>query len=158
MIDKLIPGGGLVTGIVTDVLKKVVGRAIDSIPMPQSEKDRLRVEADAALAEHAGTIAEAEARMVEATRDMVLADATAESWLQRNWRPMGMYFMFYMWGQNILVSPIVNAVVPGLLPTIPWEHIIWYSTMFSGLYMGGHMVQRVADTAASAYAARKGAG
>ncbi|MBL4595481.1 MAG: hypothetical protein JKX99_02770 [Robiginitomaculum sp.] len=52
---------------------------------------------------------EQEKAFVEAGRDVVVAEATGESWLQRNWRPISMLVFVAVIANNYLIAPYVQA-------------------------------------------------
>lgn len=51
-----------------------------------------------AKSEMMNLVAEAEAKQLEAKSKVVVAEATGESWLQRNWRPITMIFFLILLG------------------------------------------------------------
>jgi hypothetical protein len=50
-----------------------------------------------------------EAEFVKAGRDVVVAEAKGESWLQRNWRPVSMLVFVAVIANNYLIAPYVQA-------------------------------------------------
>jgi len=52
---------------------------------------------------------EQEKQFVEAGRDVVVAEAKGESWLQRNWRPVSMLVFVAVIANNYLIAPYVQA-------------------------------------------------
>ena len=57
-----------------------------------------KAEQDKAKSEMMAILAEAEAKQLKAKSDIVVAEATGESWLQRNWRPITMLFFLVLLG------------------------------------------------------------
>lgn len=52
---------------------------------------------------------EQEMEFVRAGRDVVVAEARGESWLQRNWRPVSMLVFVAVIANNYLIAPYVQA-------------------------------------------------
>jgi hypothetical protein len=48
------------------------------------------------------------------------------------------------WQQNTMVTPVLANGLPKLqVPVIPWEHLIAFTALYCGLYMGGHTVKAI---------------
>ena len=55
-----------------------------------------------------------------------------------------MYLNLYLWLQNTMLTPVLfNGVLKLHVPTIPWEHLIAFTALYCGLYMGGHTVKAI---------------
>jgi hypothetical protein len=55
-----------------------------------------------------------------------------------------MYLNLYLWLQNTMLTPVLfNSVLKLQVPMIPWEHVIAFSALYCGLYMGGHTVKAI---------------
>ncbi len=52
---------------------------------------------------------EQESEFIKAGRDVVVAEARGESWLQRNWRPISMLVFVAVIANNYLIAPYVQA-------------------------------------------------
>ena len=50
-----------------------------------------------------------EDKLMEAKRDIIVAEAQGESWLQRNWRPVLMLSIVAIVVNNYLIAPYVQA-------------------------------------------------
>jgi hypothetical protein len=58
--------------------------------------------------------------------------------------PGGMYLNLYLWLQNTMLTPVLfNGVLKMQVPMIPWEHLIAFTALYCGLYMGGHTVKAI---------------
>jgi hypothetical protein len=78
---------------------------------------------------------EARAKLREAQRDIIVAEAKGESWLQRNWRPMTMLFF----------TGLIGAYWMGFAaPNLPVEAI---NGLFDVVYigLGGYVIGRSAE-------------
>lgn len=76
--------GSVVGPLVKTVLDKVLGQ----IPMSETERQNVQFEADQELKKNAGTVAEAEARIAEASKDVWLAELHNGGFLATSWRPL----------------------------------------------------------------------
>src|SRR5690606_39425646 len=48
------------------------------------------------------------------------------------------------WLQNTMLTPVLfNGVLKLQVPMIPWEHLIAFTALYCGLYMGGHTVKMI---------------
>lgn len=65
----------------------------------------------------------------------------AEGGWQAAWRPLGMYFVIFLWLWQVVLLHVSNAVWKIALPPMPWEHLITFTGLYMGLYMGGHTLK-----------------
>lgn len=97
-----------VTGPVTDFLSKVGNTVRQYVT---TDKDRL--EADQKLAELTSAfqmkLAELDTQWAQTQRDVIVAEATGHSWLQRNWRPMLMLYFAGLIGLIVWTGGYVNG-------------------------------------------------
>lgn len=91
---------------------------------------------------------EAQARMIEAQRDVVVAESGG-GWLQRNWRPIFMFVCMGLLLWHAMALPVMAALlsVP-LSDMIGLEHVpdgLWtLLTIGMGGYIGGRTIEKVA--------------
>ena len=127
-------------GALGPLLKDIIGTVINKLPMTQGEKIKAENEIDLALTQHAGTIAEAEAKMSETRSTEWIADATAKSWLANNWRPLtGITGTLIILWEGILIN-LVNAGIfyfSGQMPIPHAPSIIVDSSMWVLLALVG---------------------
>lgn len=57
------------------------------------------------------------------------------------WRPVWMYFLIVVWAWNIMGLHLLNALLKWALPPIDWTTLLAVTSLFMGLYMGGHTVK-----------------
>lgn len=101
----------LLLSILAPILKDVVGKIVNKLPVGQAEKDRAVIETESVLAEHADVIADAEAKISTNRAAEWIADVTSSSWLAKNWRPiLGVACTAIMVWETILVG-IINAIL-----------------------------------------------
>ena len=98
--------------------------------------ERLRLETQIKQA-----LMEQESGFVEASRDVVVAEAQGESWLQRNWRPITMLSFVSIIINNYLLLPYVPGVVPLELPEGMWGLLT--------VGLGGYVVGRTFEKTGS---------
>lgn len=60
------------------------------------------------------------------------------------WRPLWMYFLIVVWGWNIIGLHLLNALLKWQLPPVDWTTLLAITSLFMGLYMGGHTVKAFA--------------
>jgi len=60
-------------------------------------------------------------QLLQAQRDIIVAEATGHSWLQRNWRPLLMLVFTFIIAWNYAIFPIISIFAPRLkqLPIPP---------------------------------------
>lgn len=115
--------GTILGPVLKDVLDSLVEKVTNNIPVSQTEKENIKLEMERDLAQHAGTIAEAEARIHESQKEQWLADLHNGGWMAQNWRPVVAVGSFFhlMWDGVLL--PFVNTVFTwfGMVKLIPYS-------------------------------------
>jgi len=76
------------------------------------------------------------AKELEAKRDIIVAEATGHSWLQRNWRPITMLVFVYIIAHNFIIAPLFNLKYLPIPPDM-WELL--------KLGMGGYIIGRTVE-------------
>lgn len=76
------------------------------------------------------------AKELEAKRDIIVAEATGHSWLQRNWRPITMLVFVYIIAHNYIIAPIFGIKYLPIPPDM-WELL--------KLGMGGYIIGRTVE-------------
>ncbi len=131
MLDKILGGLGGIFGLVDDIVT--------------SEEERMALKAPL-LQIQAGVITEAieaEKALVQAKSSIIVAEAQADSWLTRSWRPIVMltFTAMIVWGQ--LGGPPV--------PEQMWPLL----TLGMGGYIVGRSAGKIAEKTAEALKARE---
>lgn len=114
----------LIIGALGTVLDKVIEKITNNIPVSETEKENLKIEASKELANHAGEIARAEVDMAQANKDIWLSELATPNSLAALWRPIVALgsFGILLWDgilSNLLNSTLVNLgflVVPSVPP------------------------------------------
>lgn len=65
----------------------------------------------------------------------------AEGGWKAAWRPAGMWFVLFLWFYQIVGLHVANAIWKIALPAAPWEHLLAFTGLYMGLYMGGHTLK-----------------
>lgn len=81
----------------------------------------------------------AQVKQQEETNKLLLAEMEkSESTWTWAWRPSWMWFLMFCWGWTWVIVPLVNGASGASVPVIPSDALIWVTTVYTGLYMGGH--------------------
>jgi hypothetical protein len=143
--------GGIIGGKAGPIVTTVSGAVLKELGVTTPEQAVRRIEADPeAVARLARLEAErgpewAAVALAEQRTAQLLADRESEhSGFAYWWRPGGMYLNLYLWLQNTMLTPVLfNGVLKLQVPTVPWEHLIAFTALYRGLYMGGHTVKAI---------------
>jgi hypothetical protein len=115
---------------------KPVGDVIDSLHTSEEEKMEARrkiMEVEAALTRK---FTEYETALTKARSEVVVAEATSQSVLARNWRPILMLVFTYIIAHNYVLSPIFGIAYVDI-PTEMWSLL--------KIGVGGYIVGRSAE-------------
>ena len=96
--------GGPIKGLIDSV-----GGVLDKLTTTDKEKleakqKLLEIERDFQV-----TMATLDAEWAKAQRDVIVAEATGHSWLQRNWRPLLMLFFAFIIGTVVWTGGYING-------------------------------------------------
>jgi len=88
---------------------------------------------------------ELEGKIVDSKKDIIVAEAKGESWLQRNWRPILMLVCIFIVANNFIFAPYLTAMgFKGITLDLP--DALWnLMTLGVGGYIGGRSVEKVVD-------------
>ena len=113
----------------------------DLIPDPKK-----KAEAEAVLIEARTRAEELDARLAEAGRDVVVAEATGHSRVQREWRPHFMYLCMVLLFWHAVPLPLLSVALD-----VPLEALVGLAAVPSGLWtlltvgMGGYIGARTLE-------------
>lgn len=82
-------------------------------------------------------VLEADSKLAEAQRDVIVAEAKSESWLARNWRPILMLVFTFIVFNNFVLSPILSIPKTDI-PENMWELL----KIGVGGYISGRSVEK----------------
>lgn len=77
---------------------------------------------------------------VERQFDLLMAEQSDPAWM-RAWRPAGMYLLGFLWLWQVVGLHVLNAVFKTALPPADWAALMTLTSLYMGLYMGGHTVK-----------------
>ena len=82
---------------------------------------------------------------LNAQKEIIVAEATGHSWLQRNWRPITMLVFVYIIAHNYIIAPLFS------LKFLPIPPDMWQLLKLGiGGYVIGRSVEKAAPTIADA--------
>lgn len=87
-----------------------------------------------------------ESTLVEASRDVVVAEAQGQSWLQRNWRPLIMMIFGAILANNYIIVPWLIALGVETVAVLEMPDGLW-TLLTVGL--GGYVVGRTIEKTGS---------
>jgi len=112
---------------------------IDKAITDKDEANRLKAEIQHRLIDRQDAALQAQMKII-------LAEATGESWLQRNWRPLLMTVIVAIIANNYLLAPYLGAMFGvGLQLELP-EHMWNLMTLGVGGYIAGRSGEKIAGT------------
>jgi hypothetical protein len=144
--------GGLlkILGSPLTELVKGVGGVIDSVTTTKEEK--LSAQAKLLELQSAFTVrlTELDTQFAAEQAKVIIAEATSESWLTRNWRPLLMLTFTYIIAHNHVIAPLFGVESVLIVPDM-WALL----KLGMGGYIGGRSAEYVAQQAKEAFVAAK---
>lgn len=140
-------------GGLLDFLKPAVGEIIRSVgqvidDLHTSDQEKLEAQLKLAQAEmkfREGLLS-AETEWAKTQADVIKAEASGESWLQRNWRPILMLTFTFIVAWNFVIAPIFSMdAVP--VPEQMWELL--------KIGIGGYIIGRSGEKIAREWQTQK---
>lgn len=127
--------GGIIKAIAAPILAPIFGIIDKAVP----DKDlAAQLKADIQRA-----VIEVQVKTLESQRDVIIAEAQGESWLQRTWRPMFMVLLM----ASLIVSVVGGMAGYGEDIAAGWDSInesAWLLMQIGlGGYIGGRTVEKV---------------
>jgi hypothetical protein len=116
---------------------------IEKLAMEKDAKEQLKAEIVRRLAEH-------DALLHQAERDVIIAELTRGSWLARSWRPLLMLLVMVILAVYGLVLPLAETLSGQAIGFTPrWQDIpdgLWnLITLGVTGYIGGRSLEKVAE-------------
>ena len=125
--------------IIKDIVEGILGPAsviIDELHTSKEEKLEAQLKLQA-------LIFQATAQADEQAKEVILAEAKGESWLQRNWRPLLMTEFGVIIGWNYLFSPLATFVSSWFGgPVFPMLEIVGEFWTLLTIGLGGYIAAR----------------
>lgn len=87
--------------------------------------------------------AQTEARITEAAGRVVVAEISGQSWMQRNWRPILMFFLMGLLAWNIVIAPLIGIedALAVIWAAVPSELLVMLMVGMGG-YIGGRSYEK----------------
>ncbi|SFT96182.1 holin family protein [Halomonas saccharevitans] len=128
--------------LIANILGTVAGPVMEVIDQAVTDKDQAaRLKADLQR-----RLIDQQDAGLKARMQVVLAEATGESWLQRNWRPILMLVIVAIVANNYLLAPYLGAMFGvGLHLELP-EPLWNLMTLGVGGYIAGRSGEKIAGT------------
>jgi hypothetical protein len=134
--------GGLLKilgGPITELVKGI-GGVIDSVTTTSEEKLEAQAKLFALQSAFTVRLTELDAQFAQEQAKVIIAEATSESWLTRNWRPILMLTFTYIIAHNFVLAPLFSfASLP--IPDPMWELL----KLGIGGYIGGRSAEYIAE-------------
>lgn len=140
----MIPILSTIIDAVGGVVSSTVGRFVE-------DKDKAHALEVQLTSQLTSTVAELLSKELEAQRDVVVAEAQGESWLQRNWRPitmMALVGMVCVYWMGFTSRELDEPVILSILDIVQ---------IGLGGYIGGRTAEKLADKGVEIFAARAAA-
>lgn len=139
---------GFISAIAEPILGPIFG-LVDKAVVNKDEALKIKAEIQNAMIEIQG-------KVLDAQKDIIIAEAQGDSWLQRMWRPMFMVLLM----MSMVVSVIGGMLGYGDNIASGWDSIsdnAWLVIQIGlGGYIGGRTVEKTAKTAVKWNSERKG--
>ncbi len=123
------------------IIGSILGPARDIIDeIITSDEERLQAQTKLLQVESALTakLIEYDTALIQARQEVLVAEATGESWLQRSWRPLTMLSFVFVVLSNYVLVPYA-AAFGKVVPTLDIPNGMW-ALLTTGL--GGYVVGR----------------
>lgn len=140
LLERHIGGtGAAIGGAVIDAIAGKAGVPPDGLPgLPA---DQLEAAVRAAEADTPELIL-AWARQQELANELMRAEMDKGPVMSWAWRPLTMWLIMFLWAWSLVIVPMVNAALAASVP-IYLQELIWLTTAYMALYMGGHTVKEL---------------
>ena len=135
----------LITGFVSNIIGPVVS-LIDSLHTSDEEKLIMKAKLMEIEKDTISKAIDFEETLINAKRDIIVAEAQGESWLQRNWRPILMLVCIIIVANNYIVFPYLHLVFPESIIMLELPDWLWKLMMLGvGGYIAGRSGEKIVD-------------
>lgn len=126
--------------VVKQAISALTGPVFDVIDEAVTDKD----EANRLKQEIQAKVIDSKDSMAQYQMKIILAEATGESWTQRNWRPLLMLTIVAIIANNYLVGPLLSGLFGLEYPLLELPDPMWtLMTIGVGGYIGARSVEKV---------------
>lgn len=149
LAEKIGGAGGELAGSVIDTIAGKLGVPAEEIPTVAAEEPERFEQAVVATEAETPELIAAEIERMNAAYAFLQNKATPK------WVPAWQWFLMFLWGFSWVMLPIVNALTGATIekPSIP--DLIWLTTCYQVLNMGGNTALRLADKAKELWGAKQ---
>lgn len=138
--------GGLLVDTVVGTIAEKVGVPVEQLPsLPEKQLEKAVLDVEPVMPE---LIALWQAG-VQGQFGLLMAEQR-EAWYQSAWRWGWMYLLAFFWIWRIVIVPIVNSRSAVQVEAIDLAVLLTLTTWFISLYMGGHTVKALGESAINA--------
>jgi len=135
----------LITGFVSNIIGPVAS-LIDSLHTSDEEKLIMKAKLMEIEKDTMSKAIDFEETLINAKRDIIVAEAQGESWLQRNWRPILMLVCVIIVANNYIVFPYLHLVFPESVIMLELPDWLWKLMMLGvGGYIAGRSGEKIVD-------------
>ena len=135
----------LITGFVSNIIGPVAS-LIDSLHTSDEEKLIMKAKLMEIEKDTISKAIDFEETLINAKRDIIVAEAQGESWLQRNWRPILMLVCIIIVANNYIVFPYLHLVFPESIIMLELPDWLWKLMMLGvGGYIAGRSGEKIVD-------------
>ena len=130
-----------------------IANLVDELHTSKEEKEQLKIAMLSQQTALAIKVMEYEVKQAEHQKDIIVAEAQGQSWLQRNWRPLIMCVFGGIVAWNYIIGPLgswVSAMFGGpAFPALEMTTGFWtLLTTGVGGYIAGRSGEKIARTIA----------
>lgn len=128
---------------------KPVAELIDKFTLSKEERRQLELQLLGLQISLVEKTLEYESKLFQAQRDIIVAEAQGESWLQRNWRPILMMTFAAIVAWQYLLRPLLSPLFGGL-PVVELPEHLWTLLQIGvGGYILGRSGEKIAQSLAN---------
>lgn len=128
--------------MIGQIFQQLIGPIFNVIDQAVEDKD----EAARIKAQIQAQVLQNEATMTSALRDIVVAEAQGQSYLQRNWRPILMLVFTCIVANNYILAPYLDAIFNWSVTLEPPEQLWQLLNIGVGGYIVGRSAEKITDS------------
>lgn len=134
--------GTILGSVLPGVLKEVIDKITNQLPVTENEKENIKLQAEKELATHADKIAEAEAAISSNAKDSWLAELHNGGWLATTWRPLAAVASTFIVLWDGVILSIINGVINHPLANTP-AHTVEISMWVLLTLIGARGIEKI---------------
>ncbi len=119
-------------------------QGLDKLFTSDDERAKAQAEIQRIQNEITAKVIEYESAQLSAQKDIIIAEAKGESWLQRNWRPILMLTIVAIIANNYILYPYISLFMPGRAVMLELPDGLWTLMQVGvGGYIGGRTLEKL---------------